>query len=107
DVRSIEKLRACGGRAMGKFRLFGERGVLAAASGVDGFAPPHAGRAIEVEESAAARTGAMLDDKVAVEKNGFDVGEQGIVAVEVCPPSLHHANVAATVGVHEIGNGAA
>src|SRR5439155_12221394 len=107
DLREVEKLPALELRAIGKIRVFSERVVLPAASVVNGFAAPHAGRAIEVEESAAARTGAMLDDKVTVEKNGFDVGEQGIVAVEVCPPSLHHANVAATVGVHEIGNGAA
>src|SRR5207249_11751498 len=107
DLRKIEKLPSLELRAIGKICVFGERVVLPAASVVNGFAAPHAGRAVEIEEGAASRTGAMLDDKVAVEKNGFDVGEQGIVAVEIGPARLHHADVAATVGVHEIGNRAA
>ena len=49
----------------------------------------------------------MLDDEMAVEKNGFDASEQGIVGVQIGPARLHHADFFAAVGIHEIRNGAA
>src|SRR5207245_10223288 len=104
DLRKIEKLPALELRAIGKIGVFGKRVVLPAAGVVNGFAAPHTGCAVEIEEGAASRTRAVLDDKVAVEKNGFDVRQQGIVAVEIRPARLHHANVAATGGEHQIEN---
>src|SRR5256885_2723221 len=49
---------------------------LPAAGIVDGFAAPHAGGAVEIEESAAAGTRAMLDDEKAVEKDRLHGGQQ-------------------------------
>src|SRR5271169_3669147 len=49
----------------------------------------------------------MLDDEVAIEENGFHSGEQGIIAVEIGPASLHHADVDAAVRVEKVGNCAA
>jgi hypothetical protein len=66
--------------------------VLPAAGVGDRFAAPHAGRAVEVEEVSAAGAGAVLQDEVAVEEDGFDLGEQAVVAVEVRPAGLDHAD---------------
>ena len=79
-------------RAVGEVGVFGERVVLPAAGLVDGLAPPHAGGAVEVEEDAAAGAPGMLEHKMAVEQDGFDLGEQRIVAVNVRPAGLHHAD---------------
>jgi len=81
--------------------------VLPAAGGVDGRAAPDARGAIEIEEGAAAGASAMFDDEMAVQKNGFDASEQGIVGVQIGPARLHHADFFAAVGIHEIRNGAA
>src|SRR4051812_7631636 len=35
----------------------------------------------------------MLEDEVAVEKDGLDLREERVVAVEVRPASLHHADL--------------
>src|SRR4029077_17756308 len=61
----------------------------------------------EIEEGAAAGASTVLDNEMAVEENSFNVGQKGIVAVEIGPASLHHTDFAAAVGIHEIGNGAA
>ena len=55
-------------------------------------ATPHAGGAVEVEEDAGAGAAAVLEDEVAVEEDGFDLGEEAVVAVEVRPAGLHHAD---------------
>src|SRR5260370_20774808 len=49
----------------------------------------------------------MLDNEVAVEKNGFDIGQERVVAVEIRPARLHHADFAAAIVIHEIRNRAA
>jgi hypothetical protein len=43
---------------------------------------------------------------VAVQKDGFDVGKEGVVAVEIGPARLHHADFVAIFRIQEIGNGA-
>src|SRR5229473_853704 len=107
DLRQVKKLPPFELRAIGKIGVFGEGVVLPAARVVNGFAAPHAGRAIEVKEGAATGAGAVLNDEVAVEKNGFHVGQEGIIGVEIGPASLHHADFRAAIGIHEIRNGAA
>src|SRR5439155_3982162 len=94
-------------RTIREIGVFGERIVLPAAGIVDGFAAPDAGGAVEIEKSAAARTRTVLDNEMAIEKNSFNVGEQGVVAVEISPACLHHADFAAAIGIHEIRNRAA
>ena len=56
--------------------------------------PPaqNAGRAVEVEEIAGARTSPMLQDKMAVEQHGFDFGEEAVIPVQVAPARLHDAH---------------
>ena len=104
DMREVEKLPAFELRAIRKVGVFGEGVVLPAAGIVDGFAAPHAGGAIEIEESAAAGTRAMLDDEMAIEKDGLHVGQQRVVAVEIRPACLHHPDFAAAIRIHEIRN---
>jgi hypothetical protein len=67
--------------------------VLPAAAVGDGLAAPHAGGAVEVEEVAGAGAGAVLQHKVAVEQDGLDLGQHAVVAVEVRPARLHHADL--------------
>src|SRR4029077_4176620 len=64
---------------------------------------PDACGAIEIEKSAAAGAGAVFDDEMAVEQDGFDLREERVIAIEVSPTSLRHADF----GILEIRNGAA
>ena len=66
--------------------------MLPAAAVGDGLAAPHAGGAVEVEELAGADARAVLEDEVAVEQDGLDLGQHAVVAVEVRPAGLHHAD---------------
>ena len=93
DVLQINKLPSLELRAIGKIGVFGERVMLPAAGFVNGAAPPHAGRAVEVEENAAARASRVFEHEMAVEQNGFDLGQQRVVAVDVRPARLHHADL--------------
>ncbi len=67
--------------------------MLPAPGFIDSATPPHAGGAVEVEEDAGAGAGSMLEDEVAIEEDGFDLGEEAVVAVEVGPAGLHHADL--------------
>src|SRR5438105_8626233 len=107
DVWEIEKFPAFELGAVGKVGVFGECVVLPSAGSVDSGATPDSCGAIEIKESAAAGTGAVFDDEVAVEQNGFDLGEERIVAIEIGPAGLDHADVLSSFAVEEIGNGAA
>ena len=55
-------------------------------------AAPHACGAVEVEVDAGAGAAAVLEDEVAVEEDGLDLREEAVVAVEVRPAGLHHAD---------------
>src|SRR4029077_7925533 len=103
DVGEIEKLPALELRTVGEIGVFGEGVMLPAAGGIDCGATPDACRPIEIEKRAAAGAGAMFDAKVAIEQNRFYLCEQGIVAIEVGPACLRHADGR----ILEVGNGAA
>src|SRR6266851_6338100 len=107
NLRKVEEFPAFELGAIGKIRVLSKRVVFPASGILNGLAAPHAGSAVEVEESAAAGARAVLHDEVAIKQYGFDVGEQRVVAVEIGPSRLHHADFFAAVGTHEIGNGAA
>ena len=66
--------------------------MLPTAGFVDGRAPPHSRRAVEIEENAAARSRRVLEHEMAVEQNGFHLGQHRVVAVDVRPARLHHAH---------------
>src|SRR5258708_38593777 len=100
NLREVEKLPALELRAVGEIRVLSKGVVLPAARVVNGFAPPDTRGAVEIEESAAPGTRAVLDHEGAVTKNRFHVGEQGIVAVEIGTAPLHHSDFAAAVGIH-------
>src|SRR5271167_645762 len=93
DLREIEKLPALELRAIGKIGIFGERVVLPAAGFFDGCTAPDACGAVEIEKSAATRARTMLDDEMAVEKNRFNLRKERVIAVEVGPARLHHADL--------------
>ena len=103
-MRKIQEFPAFELRTIREVGVFGQGVVLPAAGVVNYFAPPYAGRAIEVEKRAAPRPRAMLDHEVAVEENGFDVGQKRIVAVQIRPARLHHPDFLAALGIQEIRN---
>ena len=92
DVLEVFELPAYELGAVAEVGVFGEGVVLPAAGGGDGLAAPHAGGAVEVEEDAGAAAAAVLEDEMAVEEDGFDLGEEAVVAVEVGPAGLDHAD---------------
>ena len=77
--------------------------MLPAAGIVDGDAAPDARGAVEIEEASAAGACAVLDDEVAVEQDALDFGQRGIVAIQVGPAGLDHADL----GIGQIGQRAA
>ncbi len=92
DVGQIFELPAGQLRAVAEVGVFSERVVLPAAAVGDGLDAPHAGGAVEVEEVAGAGACAVLEYKVAVEQDGLNLGQHAVVAIEVGPASLHHAD---------------
>ena len=92
DVLEVFELPALELRAIAEVGVFGEGVVLPAAGFVDGLATPHAGGAVEVEEDAGAGAATVLEDEVAVEEDGFDLRQEAVVAIEVGPAGLDHAN---------------
>ena len=80
-------------RAVAEVEILGQRVVLPAAGVGDRFAPPDAGRAVEIEEAAGAVAAAVLEHEVRVEQDRLDLGEQRVVLVDVAPARLHHADL--------------
>ena len=66
--------------------------MLPAAGIFDRPLAPHTGSAIEIEKHMGAGAGAVFEDEMTVEQNGFNVSEERIVAIQVCPASLDHAD---------------
>jgi len=63
---------------------------VAPAAGVgDRLLAPQAGGAVEVDEQPGAGAGQAFHHEVAIEEQGLGAGQQGVVAVEVGPASLH------------------
>src|SRR6185312_9254662 len=67
--------------------------MLPAACVVNGLAPPHSRRAIEIKEDFAARSAAMLQDEMPIEKNGLHFRQKGVISVQMRPAGLHHADL--------------
>src|SRR5207248_6931249 len=76
DILQIFELPALQLSAIGKIGIFRKGIVLPPAGIFDGPSAPHSCRPIEIEEDLRPRASAMLEDKVAVEQDGFNVGEK-------------------------------
>ena len=100
DGRVVHKLPATQLRAVGEVCVLGERVVLPAAGVGDGRAPPHPGRAVEVEEAPGKIPPAVLDNEVSVEQNRFHFGQVRKVPVDPRPSPLDHRHL----GIGEIGD---
>src|SRR4030095_14798008 len=79
--------------AVAQIEILGERIVLPAARVVNRRAPPDAGRAVEIEEQAAAVASAVLEDEMTVQENGLNLRQQRVVFVDMAPARLHHADL--------------
>jgi len=53
-------------------------------------APPHPGRAVEVEEEPGAEAGFVLDPKVPIEQEGLGARQPAIFLIQIAPGGLHH-----------------
>src|SRR5438067_1463965 len=73
DVWQVEKFPALELRAIREVSVFGKGVVLPAPGGINCSAAPDTGGAVKIKKSAAAGAGAVFDDEVAVEENGFDL----------------------------------
>ena len=93
EVRHEQELPALELRAVAEVEVLGERIVLPAARVGDHLAAPDAGGAVEVEERAGAVAAAVLEDEVPVEHDRLDARQQRVVAVDVAPARLHHADL--------------
>ena len=92
-VRKENELPARELRAITQIQIFGERVVLPASRLVDAGAPPQTGRAVEIEETAAAAPGRLLEQKMAIEKHRLHAGEQRVAAIQVAPARLDHSHL--------------
>ena len=102
EARQVDEAPAFELRAIAEVGIFGEGIVLPAARVVDHGDAQNAGRAVEVEEVAGARARAVLEDEMAVEQHAFHFGEEVVIAVQVAPARLHHADLR----IGEVVNGA-
>jgi hypothetical protein len=66
--------------------------VLPTAGVVDHRFAQNAGRPVEVEEVAGARTSPVLQNEVAVEQHGLHFSVEAVIAVQVGPSGLNHAD---------------
>ena len=75
----------------------------------NGFPPPDSGGSVEIEESTRAVSCGMLDDEVTVQQQGLDPRQPVVIAVDVTPSGLHHADgwivEAAHAAAEEVGLG--
>src|SRR5271165_6495126 len=92
-VLQVAELPSLQLRTVAQVGVFGEGIVFPAAGIVDRLAPPHSRGAVEVEEHSGARAPAVLQHKVAVQQDGLDLGQKRVVAVQVRPAGLHHADL--------------
>lgn len=72
--------------------IFGQRCRPPASRILHTRAPPHPGRAVEVEEEPGAEAGLVLDLEVSVQQKGLRAREPIVALVQVAPRRLHHAH---------------
>ncbi len=77
--------------AVGEIEVLGQRVALPAPGILDRRAPPDSGGPVEVEETPRDVATAVLGNEVAIEKNGLDIGQERIVAVQMLPARLDEA----------------
>src|SRR5207249_4933614 len=63
--------------------IFGQRVVLPAATQLDRFAPPNAGRSVEVEKISGAIARRLFDHEMAVEHDRLQPGQQIVRTIDV------------------------
>src|SRR4029453_17609075 len=92
-LRQVNEPPAFHLRSIAEVEVFGQR-VVMPASRIDyaGFAPDP-GSAVEVKKSSAATPGSLLEEEVPIKEERLHLGEQGILAVQVAPAHLHHADM--------------
>src|SRR5438132_2221489 len=76
--------------------------MLPYASGFDRHAAPDAGGSVEVEKAAGVVTPAVLNHEVAVQNDGLHLRQERILAIDVTPSRLHHADLRIAEIVHNI-----
>ena len=93
DVLQVNKFPTFKLRAIGEVGVLRQGIVLPASGFLDGPAPPDAGRSVEIKKNIAPRAPGMFQNEMAVEQNRLNFREEGIMAIDMAPPSLHHADL--------------
>src|SRR5687768_7668771 len=75
-IKQIDEAPAHQLRTVTEIGIFGERVMLPAAGKFDRLFAPHTGSAVKIEECAGAVSCHLFNNKVAVEHNRLDLGEQ-------------------------------
>ena len=70
-------------------------------------AAPDTGSAVKIEEGATTGARAVFNDEMSVEQDRFDLREERVVAIEVCPAGLDHADVLGFFTVYKVRDGSA
>src|SRR5262249_42122297 len=83
---------------IGHVEVLGQRIGLPSTDLLQAASPPDAGRSVEVEEAAGPMARGVLDDEVAVQENRLNSGQERIVAIQVLPAGLNHADL----GIREV-----
>ena len=67
--------------------------MLPSARFIDSAPPPDPRSAVEIEKDATAGAARVFEHKMSVEQNGFNFSKKRVVAIDVCPARLHHADL--------------
>src|SRR5581483_1074718 len=92
NVLQINKFPAFELRTVRKIGIFGEGIVLPSTSLFNRLFPPDTGRSIEIKKNIAAGASRVLEHEMSIEQDGFDFGKKRIMAINVCPARLYHAD---------------
>ena len=92
QARQVDETPARELRAIAQVGIFGES-VMLPAAGVFYSAPPKdACGAVEIEKITGPGSRSVLENEMAVEQHRLHFGQEVVVAIEVTPASLHHAD---------------
>ncbi len=92
DVRQEDEAPAEELRAVTEVEILGQGVVLPSAGVVDRVTPPDPRCAVEVEEAAGAVAPPMLEHEVRVEQDRLNLGQEGVILVDMPPARLDHAH---------------
>ena len=92
DVVEVREAPTSHLRSVAQIEILSERISVPPACFLETLSPPHARGTVEIEEAIAGMTTTLLEEEVPIQKKRLRLREPCLVAIQVVPPSLHHAN---------------